>query len=98
MRFFQSRSANKLSQGAGERQARGEREIDKYCAAGGDREVHGIQAIARAFEHINFAWAFCGWMLRLPLIGWVAELITEAVSPAPPKLCRVNVPAAGSAS
>ena len=69
-----------------------------YRAADGQREVQGIQAIARTFEHINLAWAFCGWMLRLPLIGWVAELITEAVSPAPPKHCGVNVPAADSAS
>ena len=69
-----------------------------YCTAGRQREVQGIHAIARAFDHLNLAWAFCGWMLRLPLIGWVAELITEAVSPTPPKHCGVNVPAADSAS
>lgn len=69
-----------------------------YCVADGQREVQGIQAIARAFEHLNLAWAFCGWMLRLPLIGWAAELIAEAVSPTSPKHCGVNVPAAGSAS
>ena len=69
-----------------------------YCAAGGRGEVQGIHAIARAFEHLNLAWAFCGWMLRLPLIGWVAEMITEAVSPSGPEHCNVNVPAAGSAS
>jgi protein-S-isoprenylcysteine O-methyltransferase Ste14 len=62
-----------------------------YRAAGGQREVQGIQAIARAFDHLNFAWAFCGWMLRLPLIGWVAEMITEAVSPTGPEHCNVNV-------
>jgi protein-S-isoprenylcysteine O-methyltransferase Ste14 len=62
-----------------------------YRAARRHREVHGIQAIARAFEHLNLAWAFCGWMLRLPLIGWVAELITGAVSPSGLEHCNVNV-------
>jgi protein-S-isoprenylcysteine O-methyltransferase Ste14 len=61
-----------------------------YRAAGGEREVQGIHAIARAFDHLNLAWAFCGWMLRLPLIGWVAELITEAVSPSEPQHCNIN--------
>jgi hypothetical protein len=37
-------------------------------------------------------------MLRLPLIGWAAGMITEAVSPAPPKECIMSVPAAGRAS
>jgi protein-S-isoprenylcysteine O-methyltransferase Ste14 len=62
-----------------------------YRGAGGQSEVQGIQAIAPAFEHLNLAWAFCGWMLRLPLIGWVAELITEAVSPSRLEHCNVNV-------
>jgi protein-S-isoprenylcysteine O-methyltransferase Ste14 len=61
-----------------------------YRAAGGQREVQGVHAIARAFDHLNFAWAFCGWMLRLPLIGWVAELITDAVSPSGPEHCNAN--------
>jgi protein-S-isoprenylcysteine O-methyltransferase Ste14 len=61
-----------------------------YRAAGGESEVQGVHAIARAFDHLNLAWAFCGWMLRLPLIGWVAELITEAVSPSGPERCNVN--------
>jgi protein-S-isoprenylcysteine O-methyltransferase Ste14 len=65
-----------------------------YRAAGGQSEVQGVHAIARAFDHLNFAWAFCGWMLRLPLIGWVAELITDAVSPPGREYCNVNAPGA----
>jgi len=61
-----------------------------YRAVGGQLEVQGIHAIGRAFEHLNLAWAFCGWILRLPLIGWVAELITGAVSPSGPEHCNVN--------
>ena len=61
-----------------------------YRAADGESEVQGIQAIARALDHLNFGWAFCGWMLRLPLIGWVAELITEGVSPSGLEHCNVK--------
>jgi hypothetical protein len=67
-----------------------------YRAAGGDGEVRGIQAIARAFDHLNFAWAFCGWILRLPLIGWVAELISDAVSPSGPEHCNVDASGASA--
>jgi hypothetical protein len=66
-----------------------------YRAAGREREVQGIHAIARGFDHLNLAWAFCGWMLRLPLIGSVAELITEAVSPSEPEHCNVAGTATG---
>jgi len=62
-----------------------------YRGVGGQRGVQGIRAIARAFDHLNFAWAFCGWMLRLPVIAWVVELITEAVSPSEPEHCNVSV-------
>lgn len=67
-----------------------------YRAAGGQLEVQGIHAIARAFDHLNLAWAFCGWMLRLPLIAWVAELITKAVSPSEPEHCNVTVTGAAT--
>jgi protein-S-isoprenylcysteine O-methyltransferase Ste14 len=67
-----------------------------YRAAGDHCEIQGIRAIARAFDHLNLAWAFCGWMLRLPLIAWVAELITEAVSPSVPEHCRTTVANASS--
>jgi protein-S-isoprenylcysteine O-methyltransferase Ste14 len=67
-----------------------------YRAAGGHCEVQGIRAIARAFDHVNLAWAFCGWMLRLPLIVWIAGLITEAVSPSEPEHCDVTVSDASS--
>ena len=62
-----------------------------YRTAGGYREFRGIQAIACAFDHLNLTWAFCGWMLRLPLIAWAAQLITEAVSPSPPEHCTATV-------
>ena len=62
-----------------------------YRAVGGQLEVQGIHATARALDHLNLAWAFCGWMLRLPLIAWAAQLITEAVSPSPPEHCTAIV-------
>jgi protein-S-isoprenylcysteine O-methyltransferase Ste14 len=54
-----------------------------YRFAGGTHEICGTDAIARSLEHLHLAWAFCGWMLRLPVIVWAAELIANAVCPRP---------------
>jgi len=60
-----------------------------YRPAGtGQREEYSLSAIARSLGHIHLAWAFCGWMLRLPLIAWTAKLITDAVNPARANHCR----------
>jgi protein-S-isoprenylcysteine O-methyltransferase Ste14 len=37
----------------------------------------GVLAFARALEHLNFGWAFCGFLLRLPLIHHAAQLLTD---------------------
>jgi len=52
-----------------------------YRSAEGGPEFQGMGALARALEHVNLAWAFCGWMLRLPLICSLAEMIADAVGP-----------------
>jgi protein-S-isoprenylcysteine O-methyltransferase Ste14 len=41
----------------------------------------GILALARALEHLNLAWAFCGWMARLPGISWLAQLVADTLDP-----------------
>lgn len=38
----------------------------------------GVVAFARALEHLNFAWSFCGFLLRLPVINQAAQLITDS--------------------
>ena len=40
--------------------------------------AEGIAAFARAVEHLNFAWAFVGWTLQLPVICQFAQLLIDA--------------------
>jgi protein-S-isoprenylcysteine O-methyltransferase Ste14 len=40
--------------------------------------VDGITALARALEHLNLAWAFCGMALRLPLVDTVFQVLLDA--------------------
>ncbi len=49
----------------------------RYVPAYGPAES-GVLAFARALEHLNFAWAFCGLLLRLPVIHHTAQLLTDA--------------------
>ncbi len=58
-----------------------------YTARRGHSEEEGIAAIARALEHIHLGWAFFGWMLRLPLVREVSQLIADAVSVSPAPTC-----------
>ena len=37
----------------------------------------GVAALARAVEHINFAWAMLGFFVRLPLIRRLLQLLTD---------------------
>jgi hypothetical protein len=50
---------------------------------------HGVVALARAFEHINLECAFFGWMLRLPGIAWLAQLVTDCLDPQSEENCGV---------
>ncbi|MEU2612960.1 isoprenylcysteine carboxylmethyltransferase family protein [Micromonospora sp. NPDC007271] len=52
--------------------------------AGGDgHEERGVAAFARALEHLSLGWALVGWILRLPGVAWLAQLVTDAMI-APP--------------
>jgi protein-S-isoprenylcysteine O-methyltransferase Ste14 len=46
-------------------------------------DQRGGAAVARALEHVNIGWAYVGWVLRAPGIGWLAQLVTDAMI-APP--------------
>jgi protein-S-isoprenylcysteine O-methyltransferase Ste14 len=51
-----------------------------YDPADGNPEEQGIRALSRAAEHINLMWAFFGWMVNLPGISWLAQLVADAVT------------------
>lgn len=51
-----------------------------YDPADGNAEEQGIRALSRAAERINLVWAFFGWMVNLPGISWLAQLVADAVT------------------
>ena len=51
-----------------------------YSRAEGGVTECGIRALGRGLEHINALWAFFGWILGLPMISWMAQLIADAVT------------------
>ena len=46
--------------------------------ADGSSSVAGIEAIARALEHVHLGWAMLGWLLRLPVMCQLAQLLADA--------------------
>jgi protein-S-isoprenylcysteine O-methyltransferase Ste14 len=49
-----------------------------YEAPDGSYSAEGVQALARALEHIHVGWAFVGWTLRLPAVNQFAQLLIDA--------------------
>jgi hypothetical protein len=49
-----------------------------YEPADGSRSASGIEAVARALEHVHFGWALCGFLLRLPVVSHLAQLLADA--------------------
>jgi len=49
-----------------------------YEPADGSPTASGIDAVARAIEHIHLGWAFAGFALRLPLVNPVVQLLADA--------------------
>ena len=49
-----------------------------YESTDGTYRATGIAAIARALEHIHAGWAFTGFVLRLPILSSVIQLIVDA--------------------
>jgi len=58
----------------------------RYDPADGSPSVDGIRAFARALEHLNLAWAYCGITLRLPIVWQCFQLFTDSVGLGPRKL------------
>jgi protein-S-isoprenylcysteine O-methyltransferase Ste14 len=52
-----------------------------YDPADGSPLEFGISALARALEHINLAFAFFAWMVRLPVIASLAQAVAAALDP-----------------
>lgn len=51
-----------------------------YLPAGGPSS-QGVDAIARALEHIHLGWAVVGWLLAMPGVRHLAQLLADAFGP-----------------
>jgi protein-S-isoprenylcysteine O-methyltransferase Ste14/predicted DCC family thiol-disulfide oxidoreductase YuxK len=49
-----------------------------YEPADGSRSASGIDAVARALEHVHLGWASVGFVLRLPIARQLAQLLADA--------------------
>ena len=61
-----------------------------YEPADGSRAASGIEAIARALEHIHLGWALIGFTLRLPIVLPIAQLVADASGAGPREIPHVR--------
>ncbi len=50
----------------------------RYDPGDGTPPVEGIVAFARALEHLNLAWAYCGITIQLPIVHQALQLLMDA--------------------
>jgi hypothetical protein len=77
-RWFESRGATALAIVPAETHRSGALRRITYEPADGSRAASGVEAVARALEHIHFGWALAGFLLRLPLVSPLVQLVVDA--------------------
>jgi hypothetical protein len=77
-RWFERRQARQLAIEPAESHPSGALTRITYEVSDGTLSATGIEAIARALEHIHLGWAFLGFFLRLPIVGSVAQFLADA--------------------
>ena len=85
-RWFLRRRARGLQIVAAESHPRLLRRVT-YESGDGRCTAAGIEAIARALEHVHLLWAFAAFVVRLPVIGALVQLLADA-SGAEPRAAR----------
>jgi len=67
-----------------------------YESHDGSIQQAGIAALARAFEHVNLAWALLGMAMRLPLICMLLQAIADVSGGGPRRVgrreCTLGIP------
>jgi len=59
-----------------------------YEPADGSHSASGIEAIARALEHIHLGWAFVGFFFRLPGVRALTQLLADASGAEPRRISQ----------
>ena len=86
-RWFERRGARQLLLVPAESHPSGALTRITYESGDGTLVAHGVEAIARALEHIHLGWALLAFLLRLPILSSVAQLLADA-SGAEPRTIR----------
>lgn len=55
------------------------------------RRASGVEALARAVEHIHFGWALLGFIVRLPILRYLGQILADAAGAEPRGLDRVDL-------
>jgi protein-S-isoprenylcysteine O-methyltransferase Ste14 len=99
-RWFESRGATSLAIVPAETHPSGALRRITYEAADGSRAASGIEAFARALEHIHLGWALVGFFIRLPVVLPLVQLVVDASGGGPRTIPRqpICAPAGGSAT
>ncbi|HEU4994412.1 MAG TPA: hypothetical protein VFT29_06310, partial [Gemmatimonadaceae bacterium] len=77
-RWFAARHPRGLEIVAAELHPSGSLTRITYDPGDGGPPERGVAAVARALEHIHVAWAIAGWLMRLPGLRAVLQLLTDA--------------------
>jgi protein-S-isoprenylcysteine O-methyltransferase Ste14 len=77
-RWFARRGARHLAIAAAETHPSQALRRITYEPADGSRAASGVEAVARALEHIHLGWAMVGFALRLPVIRPLTQLLADA--------------------
>jgi protein-S-isoprenylcysteine O-methyltransferase Ste14 len=82
-RWFERRGARRLAIETAESHPSGA--LTRITYESGDRtfSATGTEAIARALEHIHLGWAMLAFLLRLPIVGPLAQLLADASGAGP---------------
>jgi protein-S-isoprenylcysteine O-methyltransferase Ste14 len=76
--WFERRGARNLVVVAAETHRSGSLTRMTYEPADGSRASSGVEAAARALEHVHLGWAFVGFALRLPGVLHLAQVLVDA--------------------
>jgi hypothetical protein len=90
-RWFHDRGARHLAIVPAEAHPSGALRRITYEPSDGSRAASGLEAIARALEHTHLGWAMVAFVIRLPLVVSLLQLLADA-SGAEPRTIPAAVP------
>jgi protein-S-isoprenylcysteine O-methyltransferase Ste14 len=91
-RWFERRGARHLAIVAAETHPSGSLMRMTYEPGDGSRASSGVEAAARALEHVHLGWALIGFALRLPVVLQFAQILVDA-SGGQPRRIESAIPA-----